>query len=190
MLWGTDILRETSLYDLRPARPGFWCWATNDWHGTFERWTGCAPAQALVPRLAPRHAGNGFDHGPLRRRQDRAIGSRRTGRLRTFDGGAGPRTLGLDHRRSRCAAKLRYRAVPSVPRFQPTRRGCEMSATRNLAELLGRGPPLTLASVADGAEGVVVADLARAVAARANASATSIAVICRDGPRMAALARA
>jgi transcription-repair coupling factor (superfamily II helicase) len=65
-----------------------------------------------------------------------------------------------------------------------------MSATRNPAELLVPGRPLTLASVADGAEGVVVADLARAVAARANASATSIAVICRDGPRMAALARA
>jgi transcription-repair coupling factor (superfamily II helicase) len=65
-----------------------------------------------------------------------------------------------------------------------------MSATRNPAELLVPGRPLTLASVADGAEGVVVADLVRAVAARANASATSIAVICRDGPRMAALARA
>ena len=65
-----------------------------------------------------------------------------------------------------------------------------MSATRNPAELLVPGRPLTLASVADGAEGVVVADLTRAVAARANASATSIAVICRDGPRMAALARA
>ena len=65
-----------------------------------------------------------------------------------------------------------------------------MNATRNPAELLVPGRPLTLASVADGAEGVVVADLARAVVARSNASATSIAVICRDGPRMAALARA
>jgi transcription-repair coupling factor (superfamily II helicase) len=58
------------------------------------------------------------------------------------------------------------------------------------AELLESGRPLTLASVADGAEGLVVADLARAVAARARAPATSLAVICRDGPRMAALARA
>ena len=58
------------------------------------------------------------------------------------------------------------------------------------AELLAPGRPLTLAGVADGAEGLVVADLARAVAARADAPATSLLVICRDGPRMAALARA
>ena len=36
------------------------------------------------------------------------------------------------------------------------------------AELLAPGRPLTLSNVADGAEGLVVADLARAVAARAN----------------------
>ncbi len=58
------------------------------------------------------------------------------------------------------------------------------------AELLEPGRPLTLSSVADGAEGLVVADLARAVAARPGAPATSLAVVCRDGPRMAALARA
>src|SRR6187549_3252700 len=58
------------------------------------------------------------------------------------------------------------------------------------AELLTPGEPLTLANVADGAEGLVIADLARAVAARKNAPATSALVICRDGPRMAALARA
>lgn len=58
------------------------------------------------------------------------------------------------------------------------------------AEKLVPGRPLTLASVADGAEGLVVADLARAVAARLEAPATSLAVICREGPRMAALARA
>src|SRR5260370_7075308 len=65
-----------------------------------------------------------------------------------------------------------------------------MSAVRNPAELLVPGRPLTLASVADGAEGLVIADLARAVAARADAPATSVVVICRDGPRIAALARA
>src|SRR5215472_10246718 len=58
------------------------------------------------------------------------------------------------------------------------------------AELLVPGRPLTLASVADGAQGLVVADLARAVAARAPAPPVSLVVICRDGPRMAALARA
>ena len=47
-----------------------------------------------------------------------------------------------------------------------------------------------MASVADGAQGLIVADLARAVAARAQAPATSLLVVCRDGPRMAALARA
>jgi transcription-repair coupling factor (superfamily II helicase) len=58
------------------------------------------------------------------------------------------------------------------------------------AELLAPGKPLTLASVADGAEGLVISDLARAVAARRDAPATSLVVICRDGPRMAALSRA
>ena len=58
------------------------------------------------------------------------------------------------------------------------------------AELLRAGQPLTLAQVADGAEGLVLADLARAIAARPNAPAISLAVICRDGQRMAALSRA
>jgi transcription-repair coupling factor (superfamily II helicase) len=65
-----------------------------------------------------------------------------------------------------------------------------MSTARSPAELLLPGRPLTLAGVADGAEGLVVADLARAVAARADAPPTSLVVVCRDGPRMAALARA
>src|SRR5437660_4741927 len=65
-----------------------------------------------------------------------------------------------------------------------------MSAARNPAELLVPGRPLTLAGVADGAEALVVADLARAVAGRGDGSATSLAVVCRDGPRMGALARA
>jgi transcription-repair coupling factor (superfamily II helicase) len=61
---------------------------------------------------------------------------------------------------------------------------------RSPADLLEAGKRLTLASVADGAEGLVVADLACAIAAPAEAPAVSLAVICRDGPRMAALARA
>ena len=52
------------------------------------------------------------------------------------------------------------------------------------------GRPLTLAGIADGAEGLVIADLARAVAAGASPPAISAAVICRDGPRMAMLSRA
>ena len=58
------------------------------------------------------------------------------------------------------------------------------------AEQLKPGKALTFAEVADGAEGLVLADLARAIAARPNAPAISLAVICRDGQRMAALARA
>src|SRR5918999_239171 len=61
---------------------------------------------------------------------------------------------------------------------------------RSPAELLAPGRALTLASVADGAEGLVISDLARAVAARSDAPATSLVVVCRDGPRMAALSRA
>jgi transcription-repair coupling factor (superfamily II helicase) len=58
------------------------------------------------------------------------------------------------------------------------------------ADLLKAGQALTLAQVADGAEGLVLADLARAIAAKKDAPAVSLAVICRDGPRMAALVRA
>ncbi len=58
------------------------------------------------------------------------------------------------------------------------------------ADLLSPGRPLTLSSVAEGAEGLIVSDLARSVAARPNAPAVSLAVVCRDGPRMAQLARA
>src|SRR6476620_9067055 len=61
---------------------------------------------------------------------------------------------------------------------------------RSPAELLIPGHAPTLSGVADGAEGLIVADLARAVAARPNAPATSLVVVCRDGPRMAQLARA
>ena len=64
------------------------------------------------------------------------------------------------------------------------------SLVKSPAELLEPGRPLTLAGVADGAEGLVVADLARAIAAGPRPPATSAVVICRDGPRMAALARA
>ena len=58
------------------------------------------------------------------------------------------------------------------------------------ARRLAPGRPLTLAGIADGAEGLVIADLARAIAAGARPPAISTAVICRDGPRMAMLARA
>ena len=64
------------------------------------------------------------------------------------------------------------------------------SPTRSPAQLLRAGHALTLSNVAEGAEGLVVSDMARAVAAKPNPPAISLAVVCRDGPRMAQLARA
>jgi len=58
------------------------------------------------------------------------------------------------------------------------------------AKGLAPGRPLLLAGIADGAEGLVIADLARAVAAGEKAPVVSLAVVCRDGPRMALLSRA
>ncbi|MBB5045655.1 transcription-repair coupling factor (superfamily II helicase) [Rhodopseudomonas rhenobacensis] len=63
------------------------------------------------------------------------------------------------------------------------------SPTRSPAELLAPGQALTFANVAESAEGLIVSDLARAVAARPKPPAVSLAVICRDGPRMQQLAR-
>ena len=66
-----------------------------------------------------------------------------------------------------------------------------MSATgKSPADMLKAGKPLTLSQVADGAEGLVFADLARAIAAKKNAPAISLAVVCRDGQRMATLSLA
>jgi transcription-repair coupling factor (superfamily II helicase) len=64
------------------------------------------------------------------------------------------------------------------------------AATRSPAERFSAGRPLLLSGVADGAEGLVLADLARSVAGGAAPPAISLAVVCRDGQRMAALARA
>ena len=63
-------------------------------------------------------------------------------------------------------------------------------SARSPAELLIPGHVLRLANVAEGAEGLVISDLARSVAARAKPPAISLAVVCRDGPRMQQLARA
>jgi transcription-repair coupling factor (superfamily II helicase) len=57
------------------------------------------------------------------------------------------------------------------------------------AAQLAPGRALTFANVAEGAEGLIVADLARAVAAKPKPPAVSLTVICRDGPRMQQLAR-
>lgn len=64
------------------------------------------------------------------------------------------------------------------------------SLTKSPAQQLLPGRALTFANVAEGAEGLIVSDLARAVAAQPKPPAVSLAVICRDGPRMQQLARA
>ena len=96
---------------------------------------------------------------------------------------------GLADRRGRRAGLPRRPAVSAAARLSD-QCGERLTMAKSPAELLEPGRPLTLSGVADGAEGLVVADLARAVAARPKAPATSLVVICRDGPRMAALARA
>jgi transcription-repair coupling factor (superfamily II helicase) len=58
------------------------------------------------------------------------------------------------------------------------------------AQRLTTGKVLTLSNVAEGAEGLVLSDLARAVAASPKAPATSLVMVCRDGTRMAQLSRA
>jgi transcription-repair coupling factor (superfamily II helicase) len=63
-------------------------------------------------------------------------------------------------------------------------------SARSPAESLRPGRALTFANVADGGEGLVLGDLARAIAARPDAPAVSLMVMCRDGPRMVTLARA
>jgi len=63
-------------------------------------------------------------------------------------------------------------------------------SVKSPAELLTAGRALTLANVAEGAEGLVISDLARAIAAKPKKPAISLAVVCRDGPRMQQLARA
>jgi transcription-repair coupling factor (superfamily II helicase) len=45
---------------------------------------------------------------------------------------------------------------------------------RSPADILEPGQPLAIANVADGAEGLVAADLARAIAAKARAPAISL----------------
>src|SRR3974390_282073 len=63
-------------------------------------------------------------------------------------------------------------------------------SARSPAELLSPGRVLRLGDVPGGAGGLVISDLARSVAARAKPPAISLAVVCRDGPRMQQLARA
>ena len=76
----------------------------------------------------------------------------------------------------------------AAARLSPDRAAMPLMA-RSPADLLQRRQAADARNVADGAEGLVLADLARAVAAKPDAPAISLVVVCRDGPRMAALAR-
>ncbi|WP_407164401.1 transcription-repair coupling factor [Bradyrhizobium sp. ORS 111] len=63
-------------------------------------------------------------------------------------------------------------------------------AAKSPAAMLAPGRVLTISNVAEGAEGLVISDLARAIAAKPKRSAVSLAVVCRDGARVQQLARA
>src|ERR1700750_1003545 len=77
-----------------------------------------------------------------------------------------------------CAA-----CAPSIP--APAIR--HKKQMKSPADLIRPGQTLTLAGVADGAEGFVLADVLRGLAAKGTAP---LSVVCRDGALMAALARA
>ena len=62
-------------------------------------------------------------------------------------------------------------------------------ATKSPADLLRPASAVTVASVADGAEALIIADLARALAAKRTDGPVSLALVCRDGPRMAQVQR-
>src|SRR5690242_4166059 len=66
---------------------------------TIERRAGRAPAAAPVSLLAPRHARDGPDHGPLRRRHHQRARRRRARGVRAPYRRAGTRALRLDYRR-------------------------------------------------------------------------------------------
>src|SRR6185295_18245277 len=122
----------------------------------------------------------------LRRRACRHADRYRTDRIRTAAGCAGARALRLGHGRTADAGTPRRSAIPADARLSSQR----APAMKSPAEQLVPGRALTLAGVADGAEGMVVADLARAAAAKPGAPAVSLVVVCRDGQRLAQLSRA
>src|SRR6476646_2997442 len=156
-----------------------------------ERGPGRAAPPPAAARVAARHARDRPDHGPLCRRLCRHAHGRRACRVRTPARRTRPGPARLGDRRIRDAARIRHAVLPPPARLSLGRGAAPMKAdVKSPAELLRPGRPLTLAQVADGAEGLVLADLARAIAARRDAPAISLAVICRDGPRMAQLARA
>src|SRR5207249_9339375 len=112
------------------------------------------------------------------------------GRTRAPDRGARSRSLCRADRRHAARSGICDRAVRSHQGV--SRRGSRRmkSPVKSPAALLAPGRAVTFANVAEGADGLVVSDLARAVAARPKPSAVSLAVRCRAGSRMPELALA
>src|SRR5216684_1641485 len=166
-----------------------WIWQ-NDGIDTIERRPRRPPQAAVVSLLASRHPRNGPYSRPLCRRRDRNPHRCRIGSARASDRGARPRPLCRGERQYGAGGRIRQRPVrpDKIVSIDGSRR--MKSPTRPPAELLVPGRALTFANVAEGAEGLVVSDLARAVAARPKPPAVSLAVVCRDGARMQQLARA
>src|SRR5579885_3068353 len=173
-------------------RPGFRRWANGiERIDAIERRLGRAATTAAAARLATRHARDRPHPRSVRRCAycDAHRGGARG--IRTPARSPRPGAARLGHRRVDDPGRIRHRALPPAPPFSSRQgRGAMTHASPSPAELLRPGRALTLAQVADGAEGLVLADLARAVAAKADAPAISLAVICRDGQRMQALSRA
>src|SRR6202007_946195 len=74
-----------------------------------------------------------------------------------------------------------------LPSWRP---GRMKQPSQSPAQSLVPGRALTFANAAEGSEGLILSDPARAVAAGPKPPAVSLAVVCRDGPRMQQLARA
>ena len=142
--------------------------------------------------MASRHARGRSDHGPL---ADRHIEGFSEPELDAYEHLLGqlsrerPARL-ADRREGRCQRDHDTAMFRRLRDFHLEDGGLTGMA-KSPADHLAPDRPLTLAHVADGAEGLVIGDLARAHwRAKAVAPATSALVICRDGPRMAALVRA
>src|ERR1700728_77636 len=164
----------------------------DDW--AIKRRLGHAAAEASVPRLASWHARDGFDRRPLRGCPYRHARCVRTRRFREAYRGAQRRSLCLGRGRGRRSGKLRHGGALKAQDFSQACRGGAVTAQirssmPSPARRLASGPPLLLAGIAEGAEGLIIAHLARSIASGAAAPVISLAVVCRDGSRMATLAR-
>src|SRR4029077_6077698 len=183
-------MRGRPLYKPRPAPSGFLALEkSGDYrHEPVERRPGCAAAAFAVPLLAPWHPRNGSGAGSLRRCPTGYADRHRADRARALARHSGSANFCVGERDGTSTGTFRHRVIQPTARY-PWQGHCVKANIKSPAELLKAGKALTLSQVADGAEGLVLADLARAIAAGKDAPAISLAVICRGGQRMAALSR-